>query len=100
MDGQGYKYERLDIWNWWVSNPSGGGYNTAIYDSREAHCGCGFFGENSEFGVCKHTERLRRFLSDESQREEEQAFEDRIALEAEMRMGAECPKFGCVPNTP
>ena len=98
MDTEGYRYERLDIWNWWVSSPKGGGYNVAIHDSKEAHCGCPFFTENAEFGVCKHTERVRRFLSDESAREEEQAFEDRTADEAEARMGAECPTHGCVPH--
>jgi hypothetical protein len=95
MDAQGYTYQRLDIWNWWVSNPSGGGYNVAIFDSGEAHCGCPFFDENSEFGTCKHIARVQGLKKDEEAREEQQAFEDRIALEAETRMSAEGPT-GCV----
>ena len=96
--GAEYRYERLDAWNWWVSNPNGGGYNVAIYQSGEAHCGCGFFTENAEFGVCKHTQKLRWMLKAEATREEEQAWEDAIALEAEVRMSAECPTYGTVAD--
>lgn len=94
--GAEYRYERLDLYNWWVSNPNGGGYNVAIHESGEAHCGYPFFADNAEHGVCKHTLRLRWLASAEAEREEQQDFEDRMALEAETRMSAECPKRGCV----
>ncbi len=98
--GVEYRYERLDTLNWWVKNPSGGGYNVAIYTDNSTFCGCGFFEANAEYGVCKHLVKLRWLLKAEADREEEQAFEDRIAAEAEARMSAECPRFGCVPSTP
>lgn len=93
--GAEYRFERLDLYNWWVSSPAGGGYNVAIYESGEAHCGCPFFAENAEYGVCKHTQRLRQLTSAEAEREEQRDYEDRIAIEAESRMSAECPKYGC-----
>jgi hypothetical protein len=93
--GAEYRYERLDTMNWWVSNPAGGGYNVAIYSDNSTFCGCKFFEENAEYGVCKHLIKLRWNLKDEASRDEEQAYEDRIALEAEVRMNAEGPN-GCV----
>ncbi len=87
VDG-GDRWERLDTWNWWVKSPSGGGYNVAIYESGEAHCGCPFFADNAEHGVCKHTQRLRWDLKAERDREEAQAEEDALAIEAQEFMEA------------
>jgi hypothetical protein len=96
--GEGYRFERLDTMNWWVSNPAGGGYNVAIYSDNSTFCGCGFFGDNAQYGVCKHLVKLRWLLKAEHDRDEEQEYEDRIATEAEARMGAECPTAGCVSD--
>lgn len=65
---------------------------------RTLACTCPFFQANTEHGVCKHTTRVEWLLRDREQQIEEDAWEDRIAAEAELRMGAECPQTGCVSD--
>lgn len=75
MDQAGYRYEQLDIWNWWVSSPHGGGYNVSLFDSGDTHCGCKFFEENAVWGTCKHILRIQWLVKEETaeiaRREEE-----------------------------
>jgi hypothetical protein len=65
---------------------------------RTLTCTCPFFVENRVHGVCKHTTRVEWLLRDRETQIEQDAFEDRIAAEAELRMGAECPTHGCVSD--
>lgn len=98
MDDQGYRYERLDIWNWWVSSPASGGYNVALFDSGETHCGCKFFEENTEFGTCKHIMRLQWLVKEEADQAARDAEEDGYHLRYTDGEGPE----GCVahPHVP
>ena len=63
-----------------------------------AHCTCAFFKENREFGTCKHIVWAGWQAKALVEREEMQDFEDRIALEAETRMSAECPTHGTITD--
>ena len=65
-------------------------------EGLRADCTCRFFQANWEYGVCKHTVWAGWQVAAAAEREEQQAWEDRIALEAEARMSAECPTHGCV----
>lgn len=60
-----------------------------------AHCTCKFYAANWEFRTCKHIVWAGWQAKAIAEREEQQSFEDRVALEAETRMSAECPRFGC-----
>ena len=89
MDAAGYKFETIDQFNRWCATPAGGGYNVAIFESGEADCGCKFFEENAEFGVCKHTMRLRWLLQDERETFAREEAEDALA-EASIREEGYC----------
>jgi hypothetical protein len=67
-------------------------------EKRTLKCSCPFFKANAMHGVCKHSTRVEWLLRDREQQIEEDALEDRIALEAEARMSAECHRYGCVPS--
>lgn len=110
MDGQGYRYEVIRAWEtengqgeatklpqlrnggYAVTNAEGRTYH--VYDSpfaeqtRELECQCGFWRENREFGVCKHTTRIEWLLKDAEEQSQRDAEEDAWADEALARMEA------------
>lgn len=112
MDAQGYQYSKTSPWNLAGATLRNGGFRvvsperrvysvqddpfTPISEPRRLLCTCKFFEKQ---GVCKHTTRVEWLLKDEETALEMADFEDRIALEAESRMSAECPKFGCVATS-
>ena len=84
---------------YWVVSPAGQGYlvsDNPFSESRELTCNCPFAKEN--WGICKHSLKIGWLLSEREEQAEQDAQEDRIANEAEARMGAECPTHGCVPR--
>lgn len=96
MNAEGYRFR-----------PWGGGGTVAKEDhSRNfvtlssegitAHCTCQFYAANWEHRTCKHLVWAGWQVEAANEREEQQAWEDSIAAEAEARMGAECPTRGCV----
>jgi hypothetical protein len=67
-------------------------------EKRTLTCTCPFYRDNAAHGVCKHITRIEWLLRDREEQIEEDVLEDRIAAEAELRMGAECPIAGCVSD--
>jgi hypothetical protein len=67
-------------------------------EKRTLTCTCPFFRDNAHHGTCKHVQKVEWLLRDRGQQIEQDAWEDRIAAEAEARMGAECYRYGCVPS--
>lgn len=110
MESQGYQYK--EFWPFALENGQlrGGGYivrrGLTAYDVtdtdtapvRTLTCTCPFFRDNAAHGVCKHTAKIEWLLKEREESALRDAEEDAIALEAEARMGAECPTYGTVAD--
>ena len=101
MNGEGYTFEPYAPVELGGNVRRADNYGYAVIvstkDSR-GDCTCAFFKANWDFGVCKHTVWAGWQVAATKEREAEQAFEDRLADEAEARMGAECPTQGTMPD--